>query len=477
MGRLKTVLQNTGVLTFAKILRPFLSILLIRTISQMMGPQGQGEYTTVFYYIVIFEIVSAFGMKTLLVREVAQHKDLGQKYFIHSVGVAFPMSVFSMLTMWGLVYLLGFQSHMTIAACFLAVSLIATGFNECSEGILIGYEKIQLIGIVWAIENVLRVVVSVILIRLGYGLFALVAVYVILRYAILTFYMIYIFSFLGKPKLKFEKQFYFQLIRTSRTFFIITIFVILYWKADIIMLQKMKGSYDVGIYDGAYRFFGIIIVVISNFVLSLFPVIAEYFQSNKKAFEDVCRKTLKYFLVISFPCVIILLFAAGHLILIIFGEKYRASILLLKILTLAVIPYGIKEIFAHMLIASSNQKIDMRVNGIGMCINIILNLLLIPKFSYLGAAIATLASIILYLTIQFTFIHKHILVIHFRERIRFLSATTLAMGIMVLMMFLLNFMGIAAASILSFIVYVICVWIFKVISKSDKDLILSMLKK
>ena len=85
MGRLKTVLQNTSVLTFAKILAPFLSIFLIRALAQVMGSKGQGDYTTVFNYIALFEIVSAFGLKTLLIREVAQNKKLGQKYYFNSI--------------------------------------------------------------------------------------------------------------------------------------------------------------------------------------------------------------------------------------------------------------------------------------------------------------------------------------------------------------------------------------------------------
>ena len=116
----------------------------------------------------------------------------------------------------------------------------------------------------------------------------------------------------------------------------------------------MKGSYAVGIYDGAYRFFGIIIVVISNFVLSLFPVISEYFKTDRMAFETVCKKAIKYFFLLVFPGVVILFFISGPLILLVFKEKYMASITILKVLSLAIIPYGITEIFAHMLIASHN---------------------------------------------------------------------------------------------------------------------------
>ena len=64
--------------------------------------------------------------------------------------------------------------------------------------------------------------------------------------------------------------------------------------------------------------------------------------------------------------------------------------------------------FAYTLIASNNQKMDLQVNVIGMVCNVGLNLLLIPKFSYLGAGIATLISICIFLVLQYFFIEKHL---------------------------------------------------------------------
>jgi len=477
MGRLKTVLQNTSVLTFAKILAPFLSIFLIRALAQVLGSKGQGDYTTVFNYIALFEIVSAFGLKTLLIREVAQNKKLGQKYYFHSVLIAFPISVLSMFAMWGLVIILGFDAHLSIALRLLAVSLIATALSECSEGILIGYEKIKVIGYVWAVEVVLRVTLCVFLIYQGYGLFSIVCVYVGLRYGILIFYTFFIFRFLGRPKLKFTKTFYFHILRTARTFAVIMIFVTLYWKSGIFILQKIKDTSAVGIYDGAYRFFGITVIIISNFVLSLFPVISEFFKADKNVFNKVCRKTIKYFLILAFPGVVILIFSASWLILLIFPDEYIVSIPLLRILALAIIPYGITEIFAHMLIASSNQKIDMMINGIGVCISMILYFLLIPKYSYLGAAIATLVSIVLYLCLQVGFIRKKVMDVHVGELLRFFTPMALSLSIMVAFILLFKSFGLIPVVLLSTIPYFFCVWIFKVISVDDKALITAVVKR
>jgi O-antigen/teichoic acid export membrane protein len=382
-----------------------------------------------------------------------------------------------MFAMWGLVIILGLESRLLPAIQLLAISLIATALSECSEGILIGHEKIQVIGYVWAIENVLRVIIGVTFIYRGYGLLSIVSVYVFLRFVILIFYTFFIFRFLGRPRLKFKKTFYFHLIRTARTFAVIMIFVTLYWKSDVFMLQKIKGSYAVGIYDGAYRFFGIIVLVISNFVLSLFPVISDFFKTDKHTFNRVCRKTIKYFLILAFPGIVILIFSSSWLILLIFPEQYKASIPLLKILGLAIVPYGMTEIFAHMLIASSNQKIDMMVNGIGMCMNILLNLLLIPKYSSMGAAIATLISIIFYLILQVGFIQKRILDIHIHDLLRFIALLSVSLSGMIIFILLFKSFGIIPVTLLSSMLYFGCTWIFKVISDDDKALIIALAKK
>lgn len=376
-----------------------------------------------------------------------------------------------------MVYVIGYNSSISIACWILSLSLIATSLNESFEGILTGYERLQEVGYTWAVEILLRVSISVFLLYHGFGLLALVGVYVLLRYITCIFYLLYLFRYLGVHKFQINLDFCKNIIRLARTFALITFFVTIYWKADIIMLSKLKGVQEVGVYSAAYRFFGLIAMAISNFVLALFPVISEFFQSDKNAFEKICKITVKYFIMLALPGVILLIFYADKLILLIYGENFNSAIPVLKILAIAIIPYGISEIFAHMLIASSKQKIDLLINGFGMIVNITLNFILIPYFGYLGAAFGTLISIFIYLSVQFPFIANRLLKVKLKNVLKFALIMVVSPAVMIGVILILRSVDLLEFSFISVLVYFGLIWMLKAISEKEKGLLLQLLKR
>ncbi|NUM78336.1 oligosaccharide flippase family protein, partial [candidate division KSB1 bacterium] len=75
MSTLQRFFRNTSVLILANALQPVLSFYLIVTISRKLQVEGLGTYATVFNYQAIFQIISAFGLKNLLTRNVAQQPE------------------------------------------------------------------------------------------------------------------------------------------------------------------------------------------------------------------------------------------------------------------------------------------------------------------------------------------------------------------------------------------------------------------
>jgi|GEM_PF-1303478 len=471
MSRVFKVIRNTGVLTLAKMLRPFLSIWLITHISHILGVGGLGRYTSIFSYLAIFEILSTFGLNTVLARDVAQNRALGLKYYYHGLILVLPIALCTFGAMNGWMWVLGKDAAFLAAVFVAAFSLIATAMNNCSEGVLLGMEEMPVVGWAWAVENFIRVLVSVLLLRSGYGLMALVAVYVVLRFFMFVYYFVQIRKRLAKIPFVFDRKFFFRLFNTAKIFVLIMIFVTVYWKADVIMLDHILGEEAVGFYNGGYRFYDIIHVVIGSFVLSIFPVLSEFYTTDKSSFVIASRKALKYFFMLALPGIVLLQFWAEPLVLFVMGPELLPSVRVLTILSLAIIPYGISEIFAYMLVASANQKIDLLVNGIGMLLNVLFNYFLIRRFQYYGAAAATVLSILLYLSIQTFFIRRKLLDLHFFDIARLLGVVGVAAGVMALGTWFLKAHHLLFLSVLLPLPYFYALWHFKVLSFEDKEMI------
>ncbi|MCK5146688.1 flippase [bacterium] len=471
-SRVKNIIALSG----AKLLHPFFSFFLIRTISNELGIGGQGIYTTVLGFLLIFEVISSFGLRTLLVREVAQDTTQGQRYFYHAIIIAVPISLICIVLMNLSAIGAGYEENIIRGIWILSATLFATSIIDCSEGVLIGYEKIQMISIVQVISNIVRVIISLFLIFSGYSLITLFFVYLCYKFFILLCYGFILLKTWGHFKFEFDKVFLFDLIKTARVFALILVFVTLYWKTDILMLARLKGNEAVGIYDGAYRFFSIIVIVISNFVVSLFPVISQKFKTGIHQFEYVTRKIAKYFLLIAFPGVGLLLLLSRFLILDLFNSQLVDSVNVLYILSLVIIPYGITEIIAHVFIASGNQIIDMRINGIGMVCNIILNFLLIPKYSYNGAAIATFLSINIYLMLQIYFLKQRKEFFTDLFVFRLLGRIVLSLIIFGGLIWLCIYLKLIYLAPIGYIAYMFAVRRFGLFSDEDKELVMSMVR-
>lgn len=477
MSQLLQQLKNTSSLTVAKMLRPVFSFFLIKLIANTMGTEGHGQYTTVFNYIIIFEIVAAFGIMRLMTREVARDQKRAGQLYVNAIMILVPVALAATAVMSGLVYALRWDPELMTAAWILALSLVASSLVQCSEGLLIGSKRMHIVGIVWTVENFVRVAVSILLVLNGYGLKSLVLVYTVLKYAMLAFYLIYIFHFLGKPPLKYQSEVSRHLFRSARTFALIVVFVTVYWKLDMLMLKEMKGAAAVGVYDGAYRFFGITIVLISNFVLSLFPAFSEVSGKGGAAFSTISMKTIKYFIVLALPFVALLIGFADLLMLRIFDADYGASVPVLMILSCAILPYGVTEIFAHMLLAKDKQRVDLLINAAGMVLNITLNLLLIPRYSYTGAAIATVISIHCYLLIQFIYIRRKILAIRFREHRTEVYGLLTAVAGLIIFFAGAKALHIRYVALLTPAVFYYCVWKCGLISADDKKVIMTLIHR
>lgn len=409
MDTVTRLFKNTAALVLSKGIQPFLSLTLVLAIGRVLGVTVFGEYAFVFSYLTVFQILTSFGLKTLITREVARDSSSADKYLVNGPLIAIPLSFAGLLLMNIVIHLLNYPSQVVLATSILSLSLIASTLSECFEGILIGFQRAGVVALAWTIENSLRVGVSLLLVLHGWGLTALVSIFVITRFLNPFICLGFLLRYLPKRSFKVELTFCKQVLKTARVFALILIFVTLYWKADVLMLSKMRGTTAVGYYSAAYKLVWFTMMIAQSFFTAFFPLLSELFKSSPVSFEKSCKKAIGYLLMLALPLAVAVTLLSPKLILLLYGDGFTESMKVLRILIWILIPYCVSEVFAHALLASDNQRIDLRVNGISMLCNVLLNLLLIPKFSYLGAAIATLISINIYLGLQLPFVLKNLI--------------------------------------------------------------------
>jgi O-antigen/teichoic acid export membrane protein len=182
-----------------------------------------------------------------------------------------------------------------------------------------------------------------------------------------------------------------------------SIFTMLYSYTDSIMMGYLGQITQTGWYNASLRIARVIWVPGSIVCLSFFPVMAKSARESKGDYQKIWNYLLGTMLFLSVPMVIGGTVLAPKIINFLYGPDFGPSILALQIL---IIMGGVTFIcvpLSYILIIANHQDKTFWVTVTGAVINVILNLILIPRYSLYGAAVASVASYLIVLVLYFLF--------------------------------------------------------------------------
>ena len=164
---------------------------------------------------------------------------------------------------------------------------------------------------------------------------------------------------------------------------------------DIVMLGYFVSSEYIGYYQVAFSFISAMIPLIT-FSGALLPIFS---RLSKQKIHFIFKKTIKIISLISIVSFLFIILASKQLILLTFGDEYLASVNILRIFSLLLLPIPIMTIYSTYFISSGYPEVVSKSLVISTAMNIVLNYLFIsyllnysPLYAVYGAAIATVIS-------------------------------------------------------------------------------------
>jgi O-antigen/teichoic acid export membrane protein len=158
------------------------------------------------------------------------------------------------------------------------------------------------------------------------------------------------------------------------------------------MLSLMKGDTAVGLYNAAYRLSEISTVIPAIFMTSMFPVLSRFHKKSKDSFIIAYGKSIKYLFYLALPMAMVVTLLSKPIINLIFGAEFSGSIVALQILIWAAAIMYVSMVQGNTIISANKQMFCFKVTVFSAILNIILNLILIPRYSYIGASATTVAT-------------------------------------------------------------------------------------
>lgn len=438
MSTVKKLAKNTSMIFASQIMNYIL--LFIGTIytSRYLGPEGYGILSTGVALTTVFAVIGDLGLGTITVREVARDKSLTNKYIVNTALMKVILSIVMIILIILAVRIINYPQEISIVIYILTLSIIFSTFSGIFGSIFQAYEKMEYgaIGGIWT--SLLTFICLMLAIYFNLNIFAFAFINVIISVLNLIYMVgIFVWKFflpkmdinldLWKHDIKLDWNFWKPVIIQALPLSIAVIFSTILFKLDTILLSIMKGTLVVGWYNVAYNILQALMFIPSAFTASVFPLLSIFHISSKESLEGTYQKSFKYLSILGIPIAVLITLLADKIILIIYPEEFIPSIIALKILVW-VVPFTFMTIaFGTILTAINKQNLLMKVVFIILILNLILNLILIPQFSYIGSAVVTVISELITFIIYFYYTSKFICKIKFTDT---LIKTIISSGIM-----------------------------------------------
>ena len=162
----------------------------------------------------------------------------------------------------------------------------------------------------------------------------------------------------------------------------------------------------VGWYNAPYNLIMMLMIISHSINQSLYPSLTRRFAQDAGTVNRVLGRVTKYLLIISLPIALGVTLLAQPIVSALYGEAFEHSTLALQILIWVLPSMFLTDLFGHTAMAMDNERGVARVNTINALFNVTLNLLLIPSYGLLGAAVTTVLTEIVGVT-QYYFLLRH----------------------------------------------------------------------
>lgn len=391
---------------FANLTRKVFAFLYIMLIARYLGVVEFGVITFAVGFTELFIVITDPGLNTLIVREVARDKSVGQKY-LGNVAVMKAIFVFVFIGWLSLfVHVLGYSTQTIQVVYLIGAHIILRAFANILYALFQAHEKLEYEALGGILSNCVLLLGALFAIRQHASVIGIALIYVFASGVDLFYASIVCRIKFRWPKLQVDWSFWKKSLKEAWPLGTTSVFMVIYFRIDIVMLSLLRGDPEVGIYGAAYRISEILTLFPMIFMSAVFPVLSSYFKNSKSSFQKAYEKSVKFLFSLALLLALVTMLLARKLIFLVYGEGFEGSVAPLQILVWGTALLFVTSIQGTTLVAANRQVLRMKYLLMAVVLNISLNLLAIPKYGYIGASITTVITELFILYKGLTFLER-----------------------------------------------------------------------
>ena len=401
------VTYNTVVQFIGKAIVGLSGLVLLSLLTRNLGESGYGAYAIVFTWVIILKVFADLGLYMTGVRELSRASNdqaeiagnlLLLKLISGLIGIVISVIV---------IVFMPYDQRVKVGILIGLSSLLALTVADAFKTIFQAQLKMHFAVIGEVARALLILILSFAVLRMGLGLCAVITATAL--GSVLNLFLNILFSRrIIRVRFRFDRNVARSLFQGALPLGLSGIMAIIYFRVDLLMLSQMKPLDDVGIYGAAYQVVEISSVLPAIFLKTIFPLFTRAIEECNNTLTQLYDRAFSFITSLAVPMLFGGLILADPLMVLIAGHDFsidqtfdiplfgmihvdaiRATF---RTLLVAMMLKFWGQLNGHLMIAGNMQKKLLKIYFVLVPANILLNLVLIPRYSYLGAATATVIT-------------------------------------------------------------------------------------
>lgn len=383
----RVLIKNTGLQMLAHVVSIATSMLTAMVLSRFLGVTEFGQFSYVFAFFYFFLTLSDIGVGTIVVRQLSQRKGEAGQIIGTMVYFKVLLAIVFVVVAWLTIWLMRFPDSLAQALFLYALVLpvIALELPAVIFQVLLKLEYPAGIGMV---HRILTFCLLAILAWAGTGLVVLIAALVLAEIAWYGALVGTARRFV-RPVWRLDRRICMEVLWSSIPLGMTNIMVAVINRADFLMLERLTDLREVGLYSACYKVTNLLEAFPLMVMATIYPLFSRYAAEDMDKLRSLFRKSTLGLSLSGLCAGVGITLAAPIVIRILFGAEFGDAATGLRVLVWS-------SVFVYATLTSSNLLICMGrerwllllyAGAAGM--NIVLNLLLIPRYGFVGAAFST----------------------------------------------------------------------------------------
>lgn len=401
-------LKDVSVSSFGKLIGAVLKFALRILVLRLLTKEDFGVISTLSAFVVYFDLLADFSSHPIVNREMVKNPSNRSHLFISYYLSKLLLGISSAILFIIASMAMGYFEHQ-LAVIFISLNIIANSLANTPDIIWQTSGQFKKMAIYHVISIFGGTVASALIIYTYQSYNAYFIAVIIASFIALLLKHYGILKEVSWPSISFKTLWKdsFNVLRESFPLLIGSLFYLLCYRIDVILLEKLGTLQQVADYNAAFTVLDQFIDVLwAQFLVVLYPKLVQMHADNPQNMLSKVRSITTMIIPLFFILTLLSYFLSPTLFALIFGEKYYSSGIIVTLLLPAQLFFVLFSLYYRVAIIYKKTSYFPAICAVGALVSFVTNFSLVPLLGVLGTTLATTATAITIFVLMFLFIYK-----------------------------------------------------------------------